>query len=534
MVGYKGLRVAALAISASFLAACSVFQGSSSRIELPQQVRLPQNDLATMLERRSGRIAVIDETGNVVITDQTGRNPVTITRDGSAGAASATGTTQPSSSATSPYMTTYTWPVWSPDGSRIAFVEVTAKRPAVSAVIEVGVDEITVRRGEDSQTMVVGADGPVMRSLPNTEYTLARPSRVLIEPQVNPEDLLYSALYVAGADGKAPMTEVYASDTDRLTFVDWAPDGSHLAFLAEKAQTSEVSLNVVSAVASAQGSAERKPLELFSGASAAWHWSPDGSSLLARVRPAADNSQPSLSLFDVNGNAAPNVVSSGDEVSFLAPQFSPDGQRMMITLVEDGKSYLALADRQGKLIRKLSEFVGVVSFSWSPQGDRVAYVTRQTATQSGGALRMVDVNTGDDKALSDLPAVGFFWAPDGKRVAVFTPMQASDIRPDLPGLDFTSSRPEYVLMLQTVDVNSRGARQLAYIEPTDEFRSVITQFDRFSRSTNIWSPDSTKLVFPLKVATSQGAVDVILETEATGSIEPRFVSRGALAFWSPK
>jgi len=177
---------------------------------------------------------------------------------------------------------------------------------------------------------------------------------------------------------------------------------------------------------------------------------------------------------------------------------------------------------------------GAVSFAWSPKGAQAAYITRQSASQAGGLLRLVDVNTGEDKALSAQPVVGFFWSPDGSRIAAFSPMQPSEITPDLPGIDYTSAQPEYALMLQTIDVSTRNARQLAYFEPTDQFRALITQFDRFSRSANIWSPDSSKLVFPLQITTSRGTVDVIFETEATGSITPRFIGRGTLAFWSPR
>ena len=54
------------------LAACAPQPSSTqTRVELPQQLRLGQNALATTLERRSGRIAVIDAGGNVLVMDQT-------------------------------------------------------------------------------------------------------------------------------------------------------------------------------------------------------------------------------------------------------------------------------------------------------------------------------------------------------------------------------------------------------------------------------------------------------------------------------
>jgi hypothetical protein len=101
-------------------------------------------------------------------------------------------------------------------------------------------------------------------------------------------------------------------------------------------------------------------------------------------------------------------------------------------------------------------------------------------------------------------------------------------------MDLTSSSPNFVLMLQTIDVNTRGFRQLFYFEPTTAFRAVLSQFDRFSRSMTIWSPDSKRLVFPVIYSNAQTSYNLVLETEATGSIEPRVVSQGTLAVWSPK
>lgn len=117
-------RLAATAVCAALgLSACS-FSASAQqkpRVELPQEFRLPQNDLVKAFERRVGRIAVVAEDGNILVMDQTGGNIVRITRDGNR---MARGTNE---------ALFYSLPVWSPDAKQIALVELTARRTPANA-----------------------------------------------------------------------------------------------------------------------------------------------------------------------------------------------------------------------------------------------------------------------------------------------------------------------------------------------------------------------------------------------------------------
>jgi len=248
-------------------------------------------------------------------------------------------------------------------------------------------------------------------------------------------------------------------------------------------------------------------------------------------------------LLDTQSDKTVSTIIQKSDIPFGSPAFSPDGKAMLVVAKSDGQQFLALADRQGNITRNLTQIKGQVSFSWSPDASKVAYIVQQSAgtdsttgaaTTSGGALHLLDVNSGEDKVLSQMPVQAFFWSPDGARMAVFSPAHASDISKDFPGMDLTSNQPNSVVMLQIVDVNTRGFRQLFYFEPTTAFGRILTQFDRFSRSMNIWSPDSRSLVFSAIYSNSTTSYNLIVETEATGSVEPRVISQGTLAAWSPK
>lgn len=502
-------------------------QDSTTRVELPQQFRLPQDDLARTFERRSGRIAVAGDDGNLSVMDQTGGGVTRITRDGNVPIRNAQRQAlQPAAS--NALRTRYVLPIWSPDGSNIAFVELKAEPPQSSAIIELNPESVSIRRGEDTMTFERTDRGTRQSQDTARSYVEDAPTRVIIERSSTGE-FFSSAVYVARADGKGPLNEIYESREAGVTYLDWSPDGQSIAFVAESATEDKVTLNV----AGRDGSG--RPQQLFEGAEAAWHWSTDGKTLAANLNATGRSSDAKLRLFDLPTGAA-NKPALDATPSFRAPQFAPDGQRMLLTRDEGSRKALVLADRDGKEVKQLATFSGRISFAWSPiPGDpRVAYITRQGESQRGGPLRLLNTDTGEETVLSQLPVAAFFWSPDGVRIAMFSPVRVADITPDFPGLDLTPDAPTNPYMLHMIDTKTRGARQLYFFEPTPSFERVIAEFDQFSRSLSIWSPDSLRIVFPLAFNNGQATQNFIIESEASGSINPRVLGNGTMAVWSPR
>ena len=508
------------------LSACAGVS-NNSRIELPQQFRMPQANLATFLERRSGRIAVIDETGNLVIMDQTGGAAAKITRDAVVDASSV-----PTGSISSGLTNTYHWPVWSPDASHIAFVEVMAQQPVASRIIEIGAEAVMVQHGPNSMTIEQTSDGRTAQvPITETASIVQQPSRVIIEQGDGTGTIVSSAIYTARADGKSPLQEVYESNQWAIGYLNWSPDNTQLAFLGQTGDQ-EASLELVNAE-------NGKPRILASGASATWGWHPDGKTLVAKVETSLTSSTANLGLWNAQTDQTITTIAKQADLSFGTPAFSPDGNAMLLTVTSGGQDYLALADNQGHIQRNLVPINGMVQFSWSPVQAKVAYIVQQPSSAGsqapdGGALHVLDVNTGQDKVLSQMPVSAFFWSPDGQRLATFSPLQANQISKDFPGIDLTDSQPASVRLLQTIDVTTGAYRQLFYLEPSTDFAHLLSQFDRFSRAMTIWSPDSHSLVFSVTFDNGQGSVDYVVETEATGSVEPRVISKGSLAVWSPR
>ena len=534
-VNLKSMRykiIPSLILPALLLAACGGNAPATSRIELPQAYRLQSNQFSTMLEKRTGRIAITLEDGNVVVMDQTGGNIVPITRDAQAGkAAAGNAMSTNTTSAQSDVLTVYNMPVWSPDGQNLALVEITSKRPVMSSTIELSPESVTIQRGPGSAVVERTEQGQQVQPVAPGSVVERRPDMVIIQRGRNTGDLVSTALYVAQADGKRPLKELYLSNNEDIPYIDWSPDGSKISFLTHNVQDEQYAFNLV------DSSGASKPNALLTGSSLFWHWHPDGEFLLTKAGLAQGNTSSGsdqLALLDPKTNATTPIGSAAEPMPFLAPSFSPDGQFIAMTK-RDGNSFkLILADNQGKEIKTLTQFNGTISFAWANTGSQLAYVVRQSSQIPGGALRVVNATTGEDKTLTQLPVMAFFWSPDGTHIATYTSATMNDIDPNFAGYNFAPPGAREVMLLQTIDVKTKNTRQLFYLEPTQAFRRLISEFDRYSRAVTIWSPDSRKLVFTLSYGSDTDSQDYVVESESSGSLVPRILTNGALAFWSPK
>ena len=178
-------------------------------------------------------------------------------------------------------------------------------------------------------------------------------------------------LYTAPKDGKG-VTQALTS-TQPVVYFSWSPDNRHVSFISAT-DNSNLAFQVI-------GADGAKQQLVDAGSPYYWAWAPDGHTVLA-------HNGAHLSLLQVGDSVSERALSF-DAQAFRAPAFSPNGKQMLVAAISSaGQSALLLADAQGQNVKALTtETFGNIAFNWSPDGQRVAYLTSDSgAAGSTGHL----------------------------------------------------------------------------------------------------------------------------------------------------
>ena len=223
-------------------------------------------------------------------------------------------------------------------------------------------------------------------------------------------------------------------------------------------------------------------------------WSPTGDRIAFAV-PRTSTGNPTQS---ADGSEV-RIVTLADRSITVLPdllatdlEFSPDGTLLAIAsgsdLVEPyviGSPRIHLYELASGTTRTLEGTLGVWTFTWSPDGGRIAY---QASLSNHQELRLIDLATEEDRVISEpygtVHGIGPVWSPDGESI-----LYQRCVGP----YRICSGERHEVVLVRPDDLSADGT-------PREE---AFTLFDRRTENTErelwprwvTWSPDGEYLLF---------------------------------------
>jgi TolB protein len=394
---------------------------------------------------------------------------------------------------------------------------------AMRQLIQVGLQSqqaaaVNVQPG--NRLLVQNVDGNIYTVLPDGTSRVpitvdASPTKQYLQPTWSPsaEAIAYSsiesvageirsALHISPHNGQegihyeAPFAPFY---------IFWSPDGERLAYLSNWMSLNQTTI----ALRLVDFEATEEPIKtLVEGQPLYFSWSPDGQQMLTHIA----NEQ--IGLLNLDGTQEPLQTSFAP---FPAPQWSADGSNLVYAINADDSQQLVLASADGSSSEEVTDFDERISFTLDPTGRQLAYVLSglDAATAAFGPLYVVEIASGSTREISNDPVVSFFWSPDGQKLAYLAVEEvAGSLRLRWQVWDGEHSQP------------------YAAIVPTRTFlQGYLAFFDQYAQSMTIWAPDSSAFVYAGLDDESRPGVWV---QELAAEAEAFFVGPGVFAAWSPR
>ncbi len=326
-------------------------------------------------------------------------------------------------------------------------------------------------------------------------------------------------------DGSTPGRPVYSGENEFFNYAYWSPQNCietercrDLAVLLSSEAAGGLFVELIR-----DGLAEQFNRLAGVGSPFYFSWSPDGSRMVWQ----RNNQQ--LAIYDAAGaSVEPLPLIPG---VFRAPAWSPIDDRLLVGLLNqnDNTNELAVvANGESQIIA--AALGGPVAFSWSPDGNYVAYTDRS------GPLTVVDAHTGETLARSPITGVfAFFWSPDSRTLAYVTLAT--------PSGSFSVGSPPQVKMAAAVqdaisiawsvlDISTGANRRYGAFSPTQDMLYMLVYFDQFAQSHRLWSPDSRYLIYAEVTPSNEASIN-LLDTAQSNTV-PFSIASGFIGIWSFK
>ena len=253
----------------------------------------------------------------------------------------------------------------------------------------------------------------------NIAYVLDVPRKLFSKEDGPP----WAELHVVDRDGRS---HPFVSAEVKVSSVAWTPDGKAISFLAKRSDDEHVSLY---SIPLAGGESRRRLNHATDLKSYSWH--PDGQSVAFTAAEKVSKEEKKLR-------------DQGFSQEVFEEQFRP----VRVWIADINRSH----DADENEPRFLDLDGSATTVRWSPLGDRLAVALAPTPriddTFMNRNLHVVDPRDGATQASYDPPGKmgSFSWSPDGKRLAVITSADRNDpMEGRLVVVDLNNGKPREVL-----------------------------------------------------------------------------------------
>jgi len=335
----------------------------------------------------------------------------------------------------------------------------------------------------------------------------------------NGDQASQAKLYVTELDGQ-PARLVGESDNHFVIYIYWSPvscperpDCHQLAYLIEEEE--DIALRLVEL--DGENVSNRT---IGQGWPFYYSWNPDGQSILSHTGGSERHN---------SGNSHLTRYQLADDEQqlldmplglFFAPAWSPQGDKWLAVSSEEGDTdkFQLFEGEQATVLDSAVD--SQVVFSWSPDGSQVAYARRQQSTDPFFApIHIYDTKTGQSNRLTDvdLRIQGFFWSPNGDRLAYLTWLP-------LPNATWTQWR--------VYDLENNKDRGFKTFNPSPQMHFVMSSFNQYAQSHNFWSPDGRYLVYANRDEQLIDRVWIIDTLDNESGTEATQIGYGSFGTWS--
>jgi TolB protein len=365
-------------------------------------------------------------------------------------------------------------------------------------------------------------------------------SRIAAVGQGTDDVGVYVFRVVRGAAAGGAPAVIYRSTDQQPFYLYWTPDSRRVSFLTS--ETTGLALRVVPIDASPPLDGTDTGSILRRGAPLYFQWVNAKRVLLhvstgtgAFVGQIGMNGAPIGSPAVATGLFRPATLShDGRYLAYATSTTGAEGE--MVVQATDGATdqRLSAFGPAAMLFDPLGDTLATIAAD-KPDPDPV--------TLPRGPLRLIDPASGASRTVLDGSVVAFFWAPDGKTIAAVRVVgsgqgPAADVPPALavarapePQAGAVSASTGSPIDLVFVDVATGAVRSEREVRLADTFvGQLLPYFDQYALSHTLWSPDSTSILLPLVDASGQDQLTIV---PADRSSDPVPIADGLSGFWRP-